>query len=140
MTYTPQIPSRDDTETTTCPICRHLFTPTGRQTYCTNACRKTAYRRRHQQPAATFTIPAARPRREHTIYECPTCGQRLIAEQRCPDCAIFARRVGLGGACPYCDEPVTINDLLDPNTIQILTNPSKHYTQPRPRQAAGANN
>lgn len=134
-------PLRDDPETTTCPVCRRRFSPTGRQTYCASACRKTAYRRRHQQPIAAITIPPARPRRDVTIYECPTCQQRLIAEQRCPNCAIFARRVGLGGPCPHCDEPVTINDLLDPTAIQILTtHPSKHYTQRQPRQVAGANN
>jgi len=42
---TPQIPSRDDHGTTTCPVCRRVFTPTGRQAYCSTACRKTAFRR-----------------------------------------------------------------------------------------------
>jgi hypothetical protein len=57
------------------------------------------------------TVPAARPRREHTIYECPACGQRLLGEQRCPDCNTFARRIGPGGSCPHCSEPVAMNDL-----------------------------
>ena len=67
---TPQIPSRDDPGTTTCPVCRRVFTPTGRQAYCSTACRKTAFRRRHQ-PGPAVTIPAVRPRREFTVYECP---------------------------------------------------------------------
>jgi hypothetical protein len=105
-------PSRDDTGTITCPICQARFTPAGRQRYCSTACRKTAWRRRHQPPPCPPAIPAARPRRDHTIYECPDCGQRLLGEQRCPDCGIFARRAGPGGPCPHCGEPVTITDLL----------------------------
>jgi hypothetical protein len=113
-------PSRDDTGTTTCPTCGCRFTPTGRQTYCRSACRKTAYRRRHQQHVAAVSLPTATPRRDHTVYECPDCGQRLLGEQRCPDCATFARRVGVGGACPHCDEPVALQDLLDPQMIRTL--------------------
>ena len=79
---TPQIPSRDDHGTTTCPVCRRVFTPTGRQAYCSTACRKTAFRRRHHQPGPAVTIPAVRPRREFTVYECPGCGERQLGEQR----------------------------------------------------------
>jgi len=58
-------------------------------------------------------VPAARPRREHTVYECPDCGQRLkIGKQHCPDCNTFALRIGPGGPCPHCSEPVAINDLI----------------------------
>jgi hypothetical protein len=112
-------PSRDDATTITCPLCQQPFTPAGRQRYCTDRCRKTAFRRRHQdQPA--IVVPAAQPRREHTIYECPDCGQRLLGEQRCPDCATFARRIGPGGPCPHCDEPVAIADL----TQEVATMPA----------------
>ena len=113
-------PSRDDTETATCPTCGRRFTPTGRQTYCRTACRKTAYRRRHQHPIAAVTLPTATPRSQFTVYECPDCGQRLLGEQRCPDCATFARRIDFGGACPHCDEPVALTDLLDPQMIRTL--------------------
>ena len=106
-------PPRDDTETITCPICQQSFTPTGRQRYCTSACRKTAYRRRHQDPLAPLPVPAARPRRDFTVYECPACELRLLGEQRCPDCRIFARRIGTGGPCPHCAEPVAIADLIE---------------------------
>ena len=105
-------PSRDDPETITCPICQRRFTPTGRQRYCTSACRKTAYRRRHHDPPAPLPVPAARPRRHFTVYECPDCEQRLLGEQRCPDCGIFARRIAIGGPCPHCGEPVALTDLL----------------------------
>ena len=112
-------PSRDDTATITCPVCQTRFTPAGRQRYCSGACRKTAFRRRHHYPPGPITVPAARPRRDHTIYECPACEQRLPGEQRCPDCGIFARRTGPGGPCPHCDEPVTIADLLQ----EVVTMP-----------------
>jgi hypothetical protein len=105
-------PPRDDAETITCPVCQQPFIPAGRQRYCSGACRKTAFRRRHQDPPPSVTVPAARPRRQYTVYECPDCGQRLLGEQRCPDCGIFARRVGPGGPCPHCDEPVAITDLI----------------------------
>ena len=105
-------PSRDDAATMTCPVCQHPFTPAGRQRYCSDRCRKTAFRRRHQDQPVPVAVPAARPRREHTIYECGDCGQRLLGKQRCPDCATFARRVGPGGPCPHCSEPVALADLI----------------------------
>lgn len=114
-------PSRDDTATRTCPVCAGPFTATGRRTYCGSPCRKTAFRRRHQQPLAAITIPAARPRREFTIYECPNCEDRLFGEQRCPACGVFARRVDIGGPCPHCDQPVALQDLLDQDVIPVLT-------------------
>lgn len=64
-------------------------------------------------PTLDPTIPAARWPREHTVYECPDCGERLLGEQRCEDCGRFARRVGAGGHCPHCDELVAVTDLLD---------------------------
>ncbi len=32
-------------------------------------------------------------------------------ERRCPDCNLFTRRLGHGGRCPHCDEPVTLDEL-----------------------------
>ena len=113
-------PWRDDAGTIPCPVCQAGFTPTGRQQSCSGACRKTAWRRRHQESPAPPAIPAARPRRDHTIYECPGCGQRLHGQQRCEDCGTFARRLGPGGPCPHCGEPVTITDLLQ----EVVTTPS----------------
>ena len=115
----PPAPSGDDAGTITCPICQRPFTPAGRQQYCSTACRKTAWRRRHQDRPAPPAIPPSRPRREFTIYECPDCGQRLLGEQRCPDCGIFAARLGTGGPCPHCGEPVTFTDLLQ----EVVTTP-----------------
>ena len=49
----------------------------------------------------------------------PGRGQRLFGEQRCPGCDIFAARLGPGGPCPHCGEPVTITDLLQ----EVVTTP-----------------
>jgi hypothetical protein len=40
------------------------------------------------------------------------CGQRLAAERRCPDCQLFARRIGDGGSCTGCGEVLTVTELL----------------------------
>ena len=113
----PRGPSRDEPGTTPCPVCQIRFTPIGRQTYCSTICRKTAFRRRHQQNGPAVTVPTARPRGQITVYECPDCGQRLMGEQRCDDCGTFARRIGVGGACPHCQEPVAMTDLIDYATV-----------------------
>jgi hypothetical protein len=107
------VPSRDESTTTRCPVCQLPFTPAGRQAYCSTRCRKTAYRRRHSNPATPVTVPPARPRRLHGIYECPGCGQLQAGQQRCDDCGTFGRRIGTGGPCPSCGEAVTISDLLN---------------------------
>jgi len=109
----PQLPSCHDTVTTTCPVCQHPFTPVGRQTYCSDACWAAAYRRRRDANRPPLTIPAGRPRRPVTVYECDTCGHRVVGQQRCDDCGTFMRRVGLGGPCPSCDHAVAVNELLD---------------------------
>ena len=54
----------------------------------------------------------ARPRRPATVYECPECELRLLGTQRCPDCGSFMTKLGLGGLCSNCDEPVTFDELL----------------------------
>jgi predicted RNA-binding Zn-ribbon protein involved in translation (DUF1610 family) len=122
-------PSRDDPATMTCPVCRTSFAPTGRQRYCGLPCRKTAFRRRHTNPPITVVVPAARGRRQVTVYECPDCGERLLGEQRCQPCGVFTRRVGVGGACPDCDAPLALADLLDhETTITATTGPKKKET------------
>lgn len=109
----PDIPLRHDPVTIPCPSCARPFAPTGKRRYCTDACKAAAYRRRHHQAVAPVALPPARPRKPVTVYECHTCGTRAVGEQRCQDCGTFMRRIGLGGHCPHCDEPVAIPDLLD---------------------------
>jgi hypothetical protein len=103
---------RDDGVTTgppaTCPTCQTTFLRNGRRRFCSHACRQAAYRAR-QQPASATPSP---PRRTTTVYQCPQCEQRYLAEQRCPDCNVFCRRLGPGGDCPHCGETVAAQDLL----------------------------
>lgn len=77
--------------------------------YCSPACRQAAHRRRQAQPRPL----AARTPPAQTIYECPACGTRQLGEQRCDDCGVFSRRIGPGGPCPHCDEPVALADLIE---------------------------
>jgi len=124
----PAPPSGDDKTTTTlavapaasqslCPVCWTPFTRAGRQLYCTDKCRKTAWTRRRTPQTVAPPVPPARQQRDVTIYACPTCEQRYHAQQWCPDCNQPCTRVGLGGPCPHCDEPVAIADLLDPQAL-----------------------
>jgi hypothetical protein len=121
-------PRRDDDVTITrCPLCTAPFTPTGRQRFCSHACRQATYRRRHPT-AAPAVIPAASARRDVTVYECDDCEQRYYAQQWCPDCNRPCRRVGIGGLCPHCDGPVTVEDLTTQHTPKPITNQAAHGT------------
>jgi len=87
---------RQGTAAATCPTCARPFVRTGRQLYCSDSCRQRAWRRRHPQPDLTpLSSPPATPTPVPTIYECPSCETRLLGEQRCPDCQLWARRVGV---------------------------------------------
>ena len=97
--------------TMTCPVCQGPFTPVGRQRFCKDACRAAAYRRRRAAARPVVVVPAAVSRVPMTVYECDACGARAVGEQRCADCSTFMRRVGIGGACPHCEEPVTVAEL-----------------------------
>jgi hypothetical protein len=106
-----------------CPVCRAAIT-SARARYCSDACKQRAYRQRQtgDRPVDLDVLTAdLRSRRAlvaHTVYECPTCETRLLGERRCPDCHVFCRRLGLGGPCPHCDEPVTLADLLGLEEVQ----------------------
>ncbi len=84
----PVSPLCHDTVTTPCPICQRLFTPTGRQRFCSDGCRAAAYRRRRRDAGrAPAIVPKARPRRPITVYECDSCGERAVGQQRCETCS-----------------------------------------------------
>ena len=102
-------PLRNDGLTMACAVCGQTFLPVGRQRHCSAACRQAAWRRR--QATVLTSVPPARSRVPLTVYECPACEVRFVGQQRCPDCHLFARRLGFGGCCPHCDEPVTLVDL-----------------------------
>jgi hypothetical protein len=101
-----------------CPLCATpLSSPRAR--YCSEACKQRAYRRRqaeHMAPDPTALVRELKRLRAlvaHTLYDCPTCGERYLGVQRCPECQHFCRSLGLGGACPHCDQVLLITDLLD---------------------------
>lgn len=109
------MPSRNGSVTANvCLICEQAM-PTGRaRTTCSDACRQTLWRRRHQPaPAPTSAPPAGAPRRPVTVYECANCGTRQLGDQYCHDCNTFMNTIGYGGNCPHCDEPVAHTELND---------------------------
>jgi hypothetical protein len=105
-------PVRDDTATTACPVCGAVFAAEGRQRYCSTTCRQRAWRRRRQAP--TSPVPA----KPTTVYECDRCGARALGQQHCEECRTFMRRVGPGGPCPHCDEPVALQDIISENQLR----------------------
>jgi hypothetical protein len=113
-------PSRNDIETTTvpCPVCGRPFNPIRRQRYCSAACRQAAWRVRHFNPALPppIVVGPRKTRRDVTIYQCLECESRYLAEQWCYDCNKPCIRIGPGGLCPHCDEPVAISDITNQHT------------------------
>lgn len=127
-------PSRDDTATGVCPLCGRCYTPSGRARYCSDGCRKKAWRRRHAQPPAPIVVaPPSRARRPITVYECGACGTRALGEQRCGDCGTFMARVGVGGLCPHCDGAVAVCDLLGEDIAAVSVPGQPESTERRRR-------
>ena len=109
-------PSRDEDATVPCPVCRRPFSPSGRALYCSDYCRKKAWHRRHQEPPAPVVVPpAGLPRRQVTVYACEPCGTRALGEPRyiSEECGLFMAKVGIGGLCPACSEPVAVEELVE---------------------------
>lgn len=100
-----------------CPVCRASL-PSRRTSYCSVACKQRAYRLRQVDltaPDTTRLVTELKRRADllaHRIYACPTCGEHSLGEQRCSDCNRFCRLLGLGGACPSCDQPILLAELL----------------------------
>ncbi len=123
MTHISDTPMRDDSRDGCrgCLVCgAALASPRAR--YCSRAHQQRAFRLRHQ----TSLPDLQRLRQElqrrravvaHTIYECPSCSERLVGERRCPECNLFNRAIGLGGHCPECDTPLLLVDLLGEEVV-----------------------
>lgn|SRR3954454_5944705 len=112
--------SSPDSSGPVCPMCQCPL-PGPRAHYCSPACRQRAFRLRHPSapsaPPAPLTDVIARLRHQrvlaaHTVYECPQCNERQLGEQRCPECHLFCRAVGVGGTCPDCDAVILLVDLV----------------------------
>ena len=91
-----------------CAVCGASFVRGGRRRYCSAACRQAAWRQR--QPQALPVLPR-RTAKVLTVYECGTCDTRYLGQQWCDACQRPCRRLGLGGECPHCAEPVALVDL-----------------------------
>jgi hypothetical protein len=122
----PETPLRDDSVTIACGVCGHRFAPSGRRVFCSAACRQAAWRDRHPVPLPA--LPARAPRLA-TVYECPVCSTRYLGEQRCEDCGVFCVRIGPGAACPQCDQPIAVADLLEAISAPVL--PTEPHRQRR---------
>jgi hypothetical protein len=102
---------RDDTATT-CRSCGRPFERLGRQRFCSTGCRQAAWRRKRAAPAEPVVAKA------DTVYQCDDCDTRYLGQQRCDNCNRWCRRIGPGGACPSCDEPVAVTDLFTTDQLR----------------------
>lgn len=116
---------RDEDATIPCPVCAEPFVASGRRRYCSDRCRCRAWRRRRPAPVPVAVPPAGPGRRAITVYECAACGTRALGEQRCDECGSFMGRVGIGGLCPHCDEPVAVSDLVAEVVVPTPVEPAR---------------
>ncbi len=107
----PVMPSRKGSITACCLVCGGSLPPVRPRTTCSDACRQKAFRLRQELTAPE--LPKAEPRKAHTVYECGASGAKLLGGQWCEDCAQPMRRLGAGGLCPGCSEPLTFQELLE---------------------------
>lgn len=104
-------PLRNVSVTDSCPVCGEPL-PLGRpRKTCSDGCRQALWRKRNHSTIEHSEVSVTQPGKVRTVYECPACDIRLLGEQRC-ECGSFMRKVGLGGLCPCCGEPVTVEELL----------------------------
>lgn len=124
MTQMSDTPMRDgsrDGYGDGCLVCGTALT-SSRARYCSRAHQQRAFRLRHQpSPPDLQRLRQELQRRRavaaQTVYECSSCGERLVGERRCPECHLFARALGLGGHCPGCDTPLLLVDLLGEGVV-----------------------
>ena len=123
MTGSIDTPTRDGSRDGrgSCLVCGGAVS-SSRARYCSRAHQQKAFRLRHQ----TSLPDLQRLRQElqrrravvaQTVYQCPSCGERLVGERRCPECNLFSRAIGLGGHCPECDTPLLLVDLLGEEVV-----------------------
>ena len=103
------IPVRDGSATARCGYCEAPLQGRSDKQFCSSAHRQLAWRRTTSAPLAPALVP-----KSDVVYVCPSCDTRYLGEQRCPECNTWCRRIGPGGICPCCDEPISIVELLAP--------------------------
>jgi hypothetical protein len=117
-----------------CPACGQPLPPGRSRRFCSAACRQAAYRRRHQSAAPQAPLPPRRSRLEGSLYQCPECDTRYLAEQWCPDCSRPRRRLGAGAICPSCEEMITVEELT-PDAITTSPLRPQPHTHPSLKEA-----
>ena len=112
---TPTPPGDASVTSPGCAVCGQPLLPVGRsRCFCSAACRQAAYRRRQQTvDERVVPLPRRRSRLEGTLYQCPECETRYLAEQWCHDCSRPCQRLGARGICPCCEEMITIEELTE---------------------------
>ena len=123
MTQTNDTPRRDASRDGDegCLVCGAALASV-RARYCSRAHQQRAFRLRQQSsPPDLQRLRQDLQRRRalvaRTIFECPSCGERLVGERRCPECHLFSRAISLGGHCPECDTALLLVDLLGEEVI-----------------------
>jgi len=111
-------PAANATPTRVCKLCGNEYEGTNRPgSYCGDTCRQRAHRARRRLPV--LASPPPRSRHLDVLYECGSCGERLLNERRCETCNRFARRLGLAVTCASCDEPLLLVDLLEQLGLEV---------------------
>ena len=106
-------PTPTGTTTGSCPICGRTFTSTPhqrpRRRYCSERCRKTAWRHRHPgRRTHPRDVPPAVPRPDH------------VPDTRAAQAEPHTR-------CPHCHRPIAVISLLiAPAAAQVTTPGSPH--------------
>ena len=81
-------------------------------------------RSEHQRPGSynsplgdtdrvAVAVSAVYPERALEIYLAKAGGGERQTTRRCEDCNLFTRRLGPGGECQHCGEPVPASELLE---------------------------
>ena len=106
--------------TSSCPVCGQTFTPTPhqipRRRYCSERCRKTAWRHRHPRHRShPRDLPPAVPRPGDVPPAVPRPGDAPPAVPRPGDSDLLdpsAARAEPPTRCPHCARPVAVIALL----------------------------
>jgi hypothetical protein len=117
------------TGTASCPICRTPFTATQpRHRYCSQRCRKTAWRRRHARSSDQDGVPRVVVPRPETVphpRDVPRDAPRDVPR----DVAALAGppETSPPTRCPHCHRPIAvINLLVAPAAAQVSAPRSPH--------------
>lgn len=109
------------TGTASCPICRDPFTATQPQhRYCSERCRKTAWRRRHARSGDQDAVP--HPRGVPTVVP-----RRVPRPRDVPTVAAASPETAPPTRCPHCGGQIAVISLLVAPAAAHVTAPDSHH-------------